>query len=672
MESKVKEYQELYTGLEDILGQIDEYKKPIEQLEAEAEELKKKQQQYNYTDKNIVIWHMEKYIENAVENKNTELQNEIQEQLNTLRDVHEKSCKNIEKAMKWLSPKQIDRLMTQKIPNLEQEINVGQSGNDSEFIIASVFNKALAFIFRFDFLVFFPKVLRILTALIFWGIVLVPKIIAHVYNGFETKYKDYLLGLDDSEYEQAAEIIRKELIHASMNRILLVAFVIVLINIVAYFLVRYFAQKYLLKNQLLYMAMYDPEKYRKTVYDCKIADFMSSAVKHWKEEIEDIRNNGLDAEKQKGSDTGLIKPVIIDGLKEKYDKLASEIFQKEEEIDKYTANINMASNDVEKLVAELNSKENGVLGMISDGGYNNGVLSPYVAFGFANEENHGVKKLISIRHNYKPVLICSNENSVKNGEKFRKDCAFLIEKLMTGFFAESSMDIINMWLVDFEGLHFPDSRTRGMMKVLRTQQELQNLLSELRDVRGMVDSQGDGEIATINPDKLRKRENPVRYNIVFWVGVDFSSWDKEIVQLFISGENFGFLPILFMQKNTAQDLANEDDSIRAFAKVIKKVKESRQVYGYEGILREFECDLIVTNQKKELEGKLCADRMMSFREFVEAASAGIHITDGESMYIDTYGLSEKLYAYLSEYDFAKFFTTNDDIPDFVTEEVIKL
>lgn len=672
MESKVKEYQELYTGLEDILGQIDEYKKPIEQLEAEAEELKKKQQQYNYTDKDIVIWHMEKYIENAVENKNTELQNEIQEQLNTLRDVHEKSCKNIEKAMKWLSPKQIDRLMTQKIPNLEQEINVGQSGNDSEFIIASVFNKALAFIFRFDFLGFFPKVLRILTALIFWGIVLVPKIIAHVYNGFETKYKDYLLGLDDSEYEQAAEIIRKELIHASMNRILLVASVIVLINIVAYFLVRYFAQKYLLKNQLLYMAMYDPEKYRKTVYDRKIADFMNSAVKHWKEEIEDIRNNGLYEEKQKKSDACLIKPVIIDGLKEKYDKLAIEISQRKEEIDKYTANINMASKDVERLVAELNSKENGVLGMISDGGYNNGVLSPYVAFGFANEENHGVKKLISIRHNYKPVLICFNENSANNGEKFRKDCAFLIEKLMTGFFAESSMDIINMWLVDFEGLHFPDSRTRGMMKVLRTQQELQNLLSELRDVRGMVDSQGDGEIATINPDKLRKRENPVRYNIVFWVGVDFSSWNKEIVQLFISGENFGFLPILFMQKNTAQDLANEDDSAQAFAKVIKKVKESRQVYGYEGILREFECDLIVTNQKKELEGKLCADRMMSFKEFVEAASAGMNVADGESMYIDTYGLSEKLYAYLSEYDFTKFFTINDDIPDFVTEEVVKL
>ena len=40
MESRVKEYQELYSKFEDVLAQSEEYKKPIEQIEAEKEKLR--------------------------------------------------------------------------------------------------------------------------------------------------------------------------------------------------------------------------------------------------------------------------------------------------------------------------------------------------------------------------------------------------------------------------------------------------------------------------------------------------------------------------------------------------------------------------------------------------------------------------------------------------------
>ena len=240
---------------------------------------------------------------------------------------------------------------------------------------------------------------------------------------------------------------------------------------------------------------------------------------------------------------------------------------------------------------------------------------------------------------------------------------------MNGFFGESSMDIIDMWLIDFEGLHFPASRTRGMMQVLRTQQELQNLYSKLEGTRNTVDSLADGRIATINPDKLRKRENPIKYNIVFFVGVDFASMDRETVQLFISGENFGFLPILFMRQSTTQNLLAEDNNTRTFSKVIKKIKESKQIYEYESILSEFEFELMVSNQKRQLDEKICVDSILSFKEFEAKVNSGEGISVSKNLYVDTYELSEGLYEFLLKYNFVKFFTINGEVPGFVMVDV---
>ena len=208
-----------------------------------------------------------------------------------------------------------------------------------------------------------------------------------------------------------------------------------------------------------------------------------------------------------------------------------------------------------------------------------------------------------------------------------------------------------------------------MMQVLRTQQELQNLYSKLEGTRNTVDSLADGRIATINPDKLRKRENPIKYNIVFFVGVDFASMDRETVQLFISGENFGFLPILFMRQSTTQNLLAEDNNTRTFSKVIKKIKESKQIYEYESILSEFEFELMVSNQKRQLDEKICVDSILSFKEFEAKVNSGEGISVSKNLYVDTYELSEGLYEFLLKYNFVKFFTINGEVPGFVMVDV---
>lgn len=663
MESKVQEYQALYSKFEDAVDCAEKSKEPVEQLKAEIEKLRQYQQQYDYTDANIVIQYMESRVDSAIKEKKQNLQKEVKDQMQEITSTNDKVKKNFAKVTKWLTPKEVDKIVSQNEMDCSQEIDMKKAEKNTEFDIFSSANKILGFVFRFNFLACFPKVLRVLVAIVIWGIILVPKIVNNVYNNLSLKNGFYTV-LTVEEYE--------DMLRTSITRVVLVVGIIIILNLAIYYATKYYAKNYMLKNRMIYMAATEPQKLEKTLYDYKLSAFINGTVSNWRNEIEYIKKNGLQIEHLETEKMKYISPGIVEALKKNYDNLDADISKKEVEIENCTSKADMAMKDTEDLIAELNAKEKEVIGLIGDSNHNNGVLSPYVALGFANDENYGVKELIAFQHNYKPMLICYDEESAQNSEKLRTNIAILIEKFMIGFFGESSMDIIDMWLVDFEGLHFPESRTRGMMKVIRTQRELQNLYMNLKNTRDLVNSLADGKIATINPDKLRKRENPIKYNIIFFAGTDFASMDREIVQLFIEGENFGFIPILFMRQNIARDLLSEDNSSRAFSKVIKKIKESDQIYGYEGIVSELEYELIISNQKKKLEEKLCVKKIISFKEFEDILNSDETISVKNSLYVDTNDITEDLYEYFTQYDFVEFFTVNGLIPDFVTADVKKL
>lgn len=663
MESKVQEYQALYSKFEEALDCAEEFKEPVEQLKTEIDQLRQRQQQYDYTDANIVIQYMESHIDSAIKEKKQNLQTEVKKQMQEITNTSDKVKKNFEKVTKWLNPKEVDKIVSQNTVDYSQEIDMEKAKNNAEFDTFSSANKIFGFIFRFNFLTCFPKVIRVIAAIIIWGIILIPKIVDGVYNKISLK-NGFYTPLTVEEYEK--------MIHVSITRVVLIVGIIIFLNLAFYYATKYSAKNYILKNQLLYLAITEPQKLEKSIYDYKLSVFINGTVSNWKNEIEYIKNNGLLIESQESEKIEHISSGIVETLKKNYDKLSSDIAKKEVEMENCISKADVAMKGTEDLIDELNSKEKEVIGLIGDCNHNNGVLSPYVALGFANDENYGVKELVSFKHNYKPMLICYDEESAQNSEKLRKNIAILVEKFMTGFFGESSMDIIDMYLVDFEGLHFPESRTRGMMKVIRTQRELQNLYTNLKNTRDLVNSLADGKIATINPDKLRKRENPIKYSIVFFTGADFASIDRETVQLFIEGENFGFIPILFMKQTIARDLLSEDNSTRAFSKVIKKIKESEQIYGYEGIINEFEYELIISNQKKSLEEKLCVRKILSFKEFEDILNSEETISVKSSLYVDTNDISEELYKYFTQYDFVEFFTVNGIIPDFVTTNIKKL
>ena len=120
MVSSVKEYKELYSKFENVLSQSEEYKNSLEQLEEQSQKLKHHQQQFDYTDANVVIQNMENHIDDEVKNKKAVLQKEVRMQMGKLGNTNDKINKNFAKAIKWLTKKKADKLVSQSEPDFSQ------------------------------------------------------------------------------------------------------------------------------------------------------------------------------------------------------------------------------------------------------------------------------------------------------------------------------------------------------------------------------------------------------------------------------------------------------------------------------------------------------------------------------------------------------------------------
>ncbi len=671
MISKVKEYREMYEGFEQLLDETEGLRRPIQSLEKEIDEITLKRNRCDYNNKDIVVNKMEQFVEEETEKKKSEIAKSVDDDLNEITDTNGKLKKTFDKAINYIGRKKVSAILAENKEDFD-EFSLNAAYKNQSFNIASICNRVLAFVFRFDFLAFFPKVLRIVSALIVWGIVFVPKVVKHVYNAFDVKYHDYIYSLQGSEYEEAIEIVKKELVQTCIRDVAIIAVVIILLNIVIYIWAKYQAKNYFSANKMIYVAMNDPQRFKNEVYSIRLNAFTEHTVKGWQQEISNIRDNGLPERENFSNNTDSICELVRGILKNEYDNWNSQLETKQKELASVRESSAESLNKVDKMASMLQAKETEVGALITDAKHNDGVLTSYVSLGFSINDIHGARELVSFKHSLKPMLICYGDDSASDGERLRKNIADIIERFMTGFYQENSHTIINMWLVDFEGLHFPESRTKGLMTVVRSQHELQELINELQNTRKTVDSELDGRIYTINPKHLLDRENPIHYNIVFFVGADIRNIDKETVQLFISGENFGFLPIVFLKQNVAQEILNETNGTHAFSKVLQKSKDNEQVYGYEGIIREFEYGLMVSDQKRALDSRVCVDKILSFDEFWEMASADDGLDLNGDLYVDTYGLKEDLYNELSGYDFVRYFTINGNIPEFVATKVHNL
>lgn len=667
MESKVEEYQEMFEEFEQLHKQIACIEEPVNDIRNEINDLKNEQKKDDYNNPDVIVSYMESYVDKCIAKEKDEIQNDVNEKILKISEHNESSKKNFEKIVKWLSRTKVEKYLHSIEIDYEKNLDVSQNKKDHEFTILTMLNTVLAFVFRFDFLRFIPKFFRVITGAGVWALFLVPKITSKVYEKCLINYEEKISKMVQYDYEAMSNQFTQDVKNLSVSSIIIVAMLIIGFNIIIYILTRYFAKKSLEDNKEMFLYIINSNELKQKMYNAGVKNYMEHTVADWKKEIEVIKQNGVSENFEENSLAALVKNALY----ENYNLLEKNIETCNTKIEEIYGKTEQLRQKLQKIISKLKQKEKEVDSLVADSDHNDGVLSPYVSTGYSQYTIKGVKELIYFKHNYKPILICYDDETVKDGERFRKNASRLIELFMSGFFQENYHAYINMWLVDFEGLYFPESRTKGLMKVVHTQQGVQQIFEELKKTRDCVDSLDDGRISTINPIRLKNRENPIKYNIVFFIGYDFLNVDREMSQLFIGGENFGFLPIIFIGKSVAQAMLKDDVATKAFSRVVEKARNNGQVYEYEGLISEFEIDMMVSNQKQFINERLCVNKIMSMDDFIKIAY-GEGLDVNKILYLDTYQLSKDLYEAVKDIDYVKLFTVNNEIPEFVSKEVIHL
>ena len=629
MHSKVKEYIELYNQFDLLCEKLIEAYNPIQDIEERIANLENEKAELDYNNTSIMISNMEQYYDDQINVFNDQLVKDVNVLRGLISNPSSKTQSNYETTCKCIGRSKVYDFLTNTPIDFSQEINSNQSEESSLSSLSTV-NSILSFIFRFNFISSIPKFARVVAGIVAWFI---------------------LFGLVNAPFW-----------------LIMLAFVS---NVTIYVIMKKTAKDYLKINQAICLGMISQQNVIDQYNNYRREQFKINSLDPWKTEINNLRNNGLEGIDQ--SNPNSLYAIVKNELMRKYNDIENQIAKETTSCDNLQMALNKVIEDIEEFAPSINSKETIVDDLVVDKEYNNGVLSPYVSLGFASREAFGIKELVYIEHDIKPVIITYSTQTYKNGDYFRKTVARIIEQLMKGFYEENYYDFINMVLVDFESLHFPHSRTNGLMKVVRGKEGFNELMSTVVQNRNEIDYLEDGKISTINPIRLKNKENVFKYNVAYFVGVDFNTIDRDVLQLFTGGQHFGFVPFVFLQEDFANSLLDEKNSSKLFSNVIEDAYNNERIYSMEDISNQFEYDVVVSDRKELILEKLAVNRLYSFDEFLNELENSEESISDECIYIDVNDLTETTYEKLLQYEEQycyRYFTIGGQLPEFMNEDII--
>lgn len=651
IESKIIDYQKKYNEYEDYLSEEQDIQERINQIEDEILQLDKAQKPYDFYDADVVIPIMEKHIQNLIEEEKKNITGKVNEVMTHLTNINKKVWENYQAAMKLSSEKQRNEIFNSSPDLLESgqfdtemcEGMLSEAEKATQFHTFFTLNKICSLVFRFDFLGFLPKVgdlpkiVQILIGIIVWGILLLM----------------------------------------SPLPFFVTAVLIILVNVVVYIVAGRKADEYLQSNDIVCMAQYNPNKLKEELYNVWLKNYLNGTVAGWRAEVKSIKTNGISDASE--SDVNSLYCRVKDILQINYVNYQNEIDYRFETLEQVKDEHKEAHQKVEDVEKELKGLEKRVReeAVEDDMNHNQGVLTPAVSIGFSIWNRSTVKKLSVINHNYNPILIYYSDETAKNKiGKFRKNISRLIELLMNGFGDENFDELLDMKLIGLEEIKFPTDKAKGIMEICDSPEELKNLYHELRELKNLFRNKGWKKIAQLNPERLAKRENPIKYQITFFVGVDFSAIKQEDAQLFKVGDEIGFLPIIFMKKSMMDGLLRGDGNDKYFSSVIMEMKENHQIYQFEELVDDFEMDLVISDRRELMEERVYAKRIWSFKELNDALDEG-EVSVSGFLYIDAKDLSDKNYQQCEDLkwddsqnnNFVKYIAfKGEEIPEFVNTD----
>lgn len=406
MESKVREYQDLYETFEYFHEQALVIENPIYELEKEIEEIQEEQKNVDYKDNDTALWYMNAQIEDSIKHKKEEINNEVDEKMEDITEPEERVAQTFKRIKKWIPEKKIKKILESETIDFKQNVQLEKAEREIEFNLLNYLNKLLSIVFRFDFLSFLPKVARNIIGSLFWAFFLLPKIVSFVLNSYKPFLESKLAELSEYEYKLANsqavyEQFKKEFAMKTMLIVAIVFIGIIALNIGVYIATKRMAKRFIIENKALCLAFVSPAELKEKMYQYYLNQYMENEVAEWKQEIEIVKMKGLEG---CGLEETSMAKILENFLREEYDKLQEKI----EIIEKKIQNIREKSREVnvqmQFLIPELQEMEKEVrTEFVQDRNFNHAVLLPYVSAGYSQYTLEGVKELIFFEHNYKPI-----------------------------------------------------------------------------------------------------------------------------------------------------------------------------------------------------------------------------------------------------------------------------
>lgn len=175
MESKVREYQDLYETFEYFHEQALVIENPIYELEKEIEEIQEEQKNVDYKDNDTALWYMNAQIEDSIKHKKEEINNEVDEKMEDITEPEERVAQTFKRIKKWIPEKKIKKILESETIDFKQNVQLEKAEREIEFNLLNYLNKLLSIVFRFDFLSFLPKVARNIIGSLFWAFFCFPR-----------------------------------------------------------------------------------------------------------------------------------------------------------------------------------------------------------------------------------------------------------------------------------------------------------------------------------------------------------------------------------------------------------------------------------------------------------------------------------------------------------------
>ena len=644
MISAVKEYVDVYKEFLQLCNQEKNSSDLVNNLKQEIATLEGSKKSVDYNDVNVVTSYMEQYIQSETEKTEQGIVQQVNQEVQSYSHPNTIVMNNYNDVCSSLGFVKANGIVDNTSMNFAAPIDIKKAEDASGFKFAKTLDNIYYYVFRLGFLGNkLNRVLRIIIGIVLWLIII------SVLGSVMQIGKNSLAGV-----------------------VVYYIFILLLIasNIAIPIIHKSSAKGYLISNLGVCKAIRNPDLLREQMIEYRINEYRSTVVAGMNHELEFIRNNGLPSVSDDNQRT--ISSVIMADLEKQYNVYCEQIKENENKIKELQNGGEIASEKVDEFRPKVIEKEKKLI-EIPAVDQNEGVITPYVPLGFESIEHLGTKNLLYIEHDCRPIVIRYNKPSLDEEDRFRKNIARIVEQFMMGFLHENYYENIKMTLIDFESLHFPESRTKGFMNVIRSREEVTKFFAELKDTRDKVNSIGNGRISSINSEKTKIGENTIEYNIAFFVGYDFDSLNKEDMQLFIGGENFGFVPIIFMETNEVDDYLNEEVASKEFDKVINKAFNGKNIGTYEVIIESFTYDVVVTNYIDDVDEKLCVVNLMNYEEFNRRIEEEDGIEFVGKLYAHVKDIDKDQYDYLfeltEERDQARYFIFDgEEVPSFVDKD----